>query len=158
MNIIQIWELTIIQVRVPAVLRAKLAPIILKNFYLNKGFYNVQINSSFSKLLKNNEFELVYNIDSGPKIFFNDFKLNLPVDFSTENYDDIIKLFNDLRGEYYSLYSVEKILNKIENVTVEQQYESVDVDIEENIVSNKIDISFNISECGGCHCVSQIST
>ena len=28
----------------------------------------------------------------------------------------------------------------------EQQYESVDVDIEENIVSNKIDISFNISE------------
>ena len=119
---------------------------LLKNFYLNKGFYNVKINSSFSKLLKNNEFELVYNIDSGPKIFFNDFKLNLPVDFSNENYDDIIKLFNDLRGEYYSLYSVEKILNKIENVTLEQQYESVDVDIEENIVSNKIDISFNISE------------
>ena len=96
--------------------------------------------------MKNNEFELVYNIDSGPKIFFNEFKLNLPVDFSNENYDDIIKLFNDLRGEYYSLYSVEKILNKIENVTLEQQYESVDVDIEENIVSNKIDISFNISE------------
>ena len=119
---------------------------LLKNFYLNKGFYNVKINSSFSKLLKNNEFELVYNIDSGPKIFFNDFKLNLPVDFSNENYDDIIKLFNDLRGEYYSLYSVEKILNKIENVTLEQQYESVDVDIEENIVSNKIYISFNISE------------
>ena len=35
---------------------------LLKNFYLNKGFYNVQINSSFSKLIKNNEFELIYNI------------------------------------------------------------------------------------------------
>ena len=43
---------------------------LLKNFYLNKGYYNVKINSSFAKLLGNSEFELIYNIDTGPKVFF----------------------------------------------------------------------------------------
>ena len=119
---------------------------LLKNFYLNKGFYNVKINSSFSKILEDNQFELIYNIDSGQKIYFNDFKLNLPIDFDPDNYQQINKLFSDLKGEYYSLYNVEKILNKIENITIEEQYESVDVKIDEEIVSDKINISFNISE------------
>ena len=119
---------------------------LLKNFYLNKGFYNVKINSSFSKILEDNQFELIYNIDSGQKIYFNDFQLNLPIDFDPDNYQQINKLFNDLKGEYYSLYNVEKILNKIENITIEEQYESVDVKIDEEIVSDKINISFNISE------------
>ena len=119
---------------------------LLKNFYLNKGFYNVQINSSFSKLLKNNEFELIYNIDAGPKVFFNNFSLNLPNDFDFNNYKEINKLFSDLKGKYYSLYNVEKILNKIETITINEQYESIDAQIEEEIILDKINISFNINE------------
>ena len=119
---------------------------LLKNFYLNKGFYNVQINSSFSKLLKNNEFELVYNIDAGPKIFFNNFSLNLPTDFDFNNYEEINELFSDLKGKYYSLYNVEKILNKIETITINEEYESIDAQIEEEIILDKINISFNITE------------
>ena len=119
---------------------------LLKNFYLNKGFYNVQINSSFSKLIKNNEFELIYNIEAGPKIYFNELKLNLPIDFDVNNYDEINALFSDLKGKYYSLYNVEKILNKIETITINEQYESIDAKIEEEIISNKINISFNIKE------------
>ncbi len=119
---------------------------LLKNFYLNKGFYNVQINSSFSKILKNNEFELIYNIDAGPKVYFNEFTLKLPDDFDENNYKDINKLFNELKGKYYSLYNVEKILNKIETITINEQYESIDAKIEEEVISDKINISFNIKE------------
>ena len=107
---------------------------LLKNFYLNKGFYNVQINSSFSKVLKNNEFELIYNIDAGPKIFFNNFFLNLPTDFDFDNYKEINELFFDLKGKHYSLYNVEKILNKIETITINEEYESIDAQIEEEII------------------------
>ena len=119
---------------------------LLKNFYLNKGFYNVQINSSFSKIISNNEFELVYNIDAGQKIYFNDLKLNLPVDFEINNYKEINDLFEELKGNYYSLYNVEKILNKIETITLNEQYESIDAQIEEEVISDKINITFNISE------------
>ena len=42
---------------------------LLKNYYLNKGYYNVKINSSFAKLIKEDEFELIFNIDAGSKVF-----------------------------------------------------------------------------------------
>ena len=119
---------------------------LLKNFYLNKGFYNVKINSSFAKILNQNEFELIYNIDAGEKIYFNEFNLNLPKDFEPNNYEKIIEIFNDLKGKYYSLYNVEKILNQIETIALNDQFESVDVQINETITSNKIDIIFNINE------------
>ena len=45
---------------------------LLKNFYLNKGYFNIVINSSFAKLINDQEFELVFNIKSGDKYFFND--------------------------------------------------------------------------------------
>ena len=119
---------------------------LLKNFYLNKGFYNVQVNSSFTKLINNNEFELIYNIDAGSKIYFNKLSLNLPIDFDADNYKEINELFLDLKGKYYSLYHVEKILNKIETITVNEQYETIDAEIEEEIVADKINITFNITE------------
>ncbi len=119
---------------------------LLKNFYLNKGFYNVQVNSSFSKLIKNNEFELIYNIDAGQKIYFNEFKLNLPIDYDVKNYEEINKLFSDLKGKYYTLYNVEKILKKIETITLNEQYDSIDAKVEEEILFDKINISFNIKE------------
>ena len=119
---------------------------LLKNFFLNNGFYNVQINSSFSKLIENNEFELIYNIDAGSKIYFNELSLNLPIDFELDNYEEINELFLDLKGKHYSLYHVEKILNKIETITINEQYESIDAKIEEEIISDKINIAFNIKE------------
>ena len=38
---------------------------LLGNFYKNKGFFNVLINSSFANYLGNDEFEIIYNISSG---------------------------------------------------------------------------------------------
>ena len=43
---------------------------LLKNFYLNKGYYDVKINSSFAKLINNEEFELIFNIEAGEKFYF----------------------------------------------------------------------------------------
>ena len=42
---------------------------LLKNFYLNKGYFNVEINTSFAKLVGTEDFELIYNINSNDKIF-----------------------------------------------------------------------------------------
>ena len=46
----------------------------LKNFYLNKGYYNVVINSSFAKMTDDQSFELIFNIDANSKLFFGDLK------------------------------------------------------------------------------------
>ena len=119
---------------------------LLKNFYLNKGFYNVVINSSYAKVLDNQEFELIFNIDANPKIFFGKLYLDLPSDFSKSNYENIEKFFRKLENEPYSLSRVEDILEKIEIITINEQYESIKATVNENIETNKINITFKIEE------------
>ncbi len=119
---------------------------LLKNFYLNKGFYNVEINSSFAKMIDKNDFELIFNIEARDKIYFNEISLNLPNDFKQENYSKFKNLFVSLKGEPYSINSVEKILREIEVITVNDEYMAVQTNVEETITDNKLDLVFKIEE------------
>ena len=119
---------------------------LLKNFYLNRGYYNVEINSSFARMIKQNEFELIYNINANDKIYFNKLSLNLPSDFEKENYNKVNNLFNKLKGEPYSINSVEKILQQIETITINDEYMSVQTSVEESINANQLNLSFKIEE------------
>ena len=119
---------------------------LLKNFYLNKGYYNVLINSSFAKMTNDQEFELIFNIEANPKLFFGDLKIDLPNDFTRSNYQEVEKFFAELKNEPYSINRIENILEKIEIITVNEQYESIKATVNENIVSNKININFKIEE------------
>ena len=119
---------------------------LLKNFYLNKGYYNVVINSSFAKMTDNQSFELIYNVEANPKLFFGNLKMDLPDDFSKSNYVEIEKFFEELKDEPYSINRIEDIVEKIETITINEQYESVKASINEKIVSNKININFKIEE------------
>ena len=119
---------------------------LLKNFYLNKGFYDVQINSSFAKLTGENEFELIYNIDANQKKFFNELKLNLPDDYNVSNFAKIDNLFKKLKGEPYSLNAVDQVLDEIELIVLSEQFESTKATVSEEILSDKINLIFNIDE------------
>ena len=119
---------------------------LLKNFYLNKGFYNVKINTSFAKLIDKNEFELIFNINPNQKIYFGDMNFILPNDFDENNYKDLNKLLVDLKGEPYSINSVDKILNEIDLITTNEEYKSSNAFAQQNIVSDKLNIDFIIEE------------
>ena len=119
---------------------------LLKNFYLNKGYYNIEINSSFAKLINKNEFELIFNINANKKIYFGDMKIILPNDFDEENYKDLKKLLVDLKDEPYSLYSVNKILDEIDLVTTSEEFKSSNAFAQQNIVSDKLNIDFVIEK------------
>ena len=119
---------------------------LLKNHYLNKGFYNVNINSSFAKMVGEEEFELIFNIDAGKKIFFDNLDIVIPSDFDEESFVELKKLFNKIKGEPYSLYKVEKILQKMDQITLDQEYKSINAEVEESIVENKINLNFIIEE------------
>ncbi len=119
---------------------------LLKNFYLNRGYKNVEINSSFAKLINENEFELIFNITPNKKIFFNKIDLVLPSDFKSEVFENIYELFEDLKGEPFSLSTQEKIIEQIETISLTEQFESPKITIEENIIENQLDIQFLIKE------------
>ena len=98
---------------------------LLKNFYLNKGYYNVVINSSFAKMTDDQSFELIFNIDANSKLFFGDLKIDLPSDFSKSNYEEVEKFFKKLENEPYSINRIEDIVEKIETITINEQFESI---------------------------------
>ena len=119
---------------------------LLTNFYKNNGYYNVKINSSFAKLIKDNEFELIFNIDSKTKIFFGDISLELPIDFNEKNFISINNLFNKMRGEPYSINSINNILDEIDVITSMEQYQFINATVKENLNENKLDLEFKIKE------------
>ena len=119
---------------------------LLKNFYLNKGYYNVKVNSSFAKMNNDQSFELIFNIDANSKLFFGNLKIDLPNDFSKSNYKKVEQFFKKLENEPYSINRIEDIVEKIELITINDQYESIQASVNEEIVSNKININFKIEE------------
>ena len=119
---------------------------LLKNFFLNRGYYDVKINSSFAKLINQDEFELIYNIDPGKKYFFGKLDLFIPADFKKDGFNDLYELFNNLEGEIYSIYLVEKILKQIDLITLNQEFKSISAEVEEVVVENKLNLNFKIIE------------
>ena len=119
---------------------------LLNNFYKNKGFYNVVIESSFASYLGNDEFEILYNISSGKKYYFNEFNLNLPIDYEADNFNELNNIFRDLKGEKYSLNSIDKILKEIDKIVLNEQFEFLKSSVQEEIQDNLINLTFNIGE------------
>ena len=119
---------------------------LIRNFYLNKGYYNVEVNSSFAKLLNDDEFEIIYNINPGEKIYFGEMVLNFPKDINESNYQDIMQSLESLSGQPYSIKSVEKILNEIDSITINTEFKSVKSSVEEKIISNILNLSFTIED------------
>ena len=119
---------------------------LLKNFYLNKGYYNVSINSSFAKLVDNDSFELIYNINANNRVKFGDLELILPDDYDPENFNKILGTFEDLKGENYSINRIKNILDDIDTIVLNEQFESINAIVDENLVDNVINLKFKITE------------
>ena len=119
---------------------------LLFNFYKNKGFYNINIESSFANYLGNNEFELIYNITSGEKFYFDDLILKLPLDFDEDDFEKLNFQFADLKGEHYSLDAIDKILDEIDNIVLNKEYEFLNSTVDEDTSDNLINLTFNINE------------
>ena len=102
--------------------------------------------SSFAKITGEDEFELIFNINANKKFYFNDLNLKLPIDYDVENFDKIEKLFSKLKGEAYSINSVDEILNEIELIVLNDQFDSTKATVSEEILSDKINLTFNIDQ------------
>ena len=51
-------------------------------------------------------------------------KIIFPDNFTKSNYKNLEDLFENLKGEKYSINSVEKILNEIDKITIQEEFKS----------------------------------
>tara|TARA_Y100001970_G_scaffold244072_1_gene309871 strand:- start:926 stop:3163 length:2238 start_codon:yes stop_codon:yes gene_type:complete len=127
--------------------RIELDKNLLKNYYKNNGYYNVSIESSSAQLVNDEYFELIFNINAGEKFYFRNISLELPSNYSNENFKSINSLFKKLKNNVYSLKKIEEILKEIDEIALSKQFEFISAKYNEKIVDkNKIDLNIKIKE------------
>ena len=127
--------------------RTELDKRLLKSFYLNQGYYNVNVEEAFTQIFNRKDFIVTYRIDSGKKFTFNNFEIKLSNDYDIKSFDQLIKTFDKLKATTYSYKRIDNILNEIDKISSTENFEFIDVSVSENIVDgNKINFVFNINE------------
>ena len=92
--------------------RIELDKRLLKNFYLSKGYYNVEIvSSSAESKNKNTEIELTYSINAGERYRIKKLSTNIDPVFDSSIFAGLKDEFTSFAGEYYSPFKIQKILN-----------------------------------------------
>ena len=120
---------------------------LLTNYYKNKGFYDVKVESTFAKIYNNENFSLNFKINSGKKFYFNEIKFTIPDDYSSENFDIFNKIFQKLSGQNYSLSAIDKIIKEINKIALIEEFEFIDAKYNEEIVDNdKINLFITFDE------------
>ena len=127
--------------------RIKLDINLLKNYFRNKGYYNVEIKSSFAKVTDDNNFILTFNIDADKKFYFNNVNLNVSDDYDKESFSNFFKIFDELKGEPYSLKYIKKIINEIDKAALQKEFIFINASYQEEIIDdNKINIDIFFEE------------
>ena len=125
--------------------RTKFDKRLLRNFYLDKGYYGVVVQDVYTQIFDEKNFTLTYKIDSGKKFIFNNFEINLPIDYDIKDFEILIEIFDNLKDTTYSNKKIEDVLNEIDNIASTENYEFIDATVNETIVdNNKINFVFNI--------------
>ena len=120
---------------------------LLRNFYLSKGFYDVDIQSATVKFLDDKSFKLTYKINAGEIYTVNDTNLVLPIDYDENNFADVKKELNKLVNKTYSINKISKVIEEIDKVTLSREYDFINASYEETIIeNNKLNIIFTVSE------------
>ncbi len=126
--------------------RIKLDEKLLLNFYKNKGYYNISVESSSAKVINDKDFELIFNINAGKKYYFGNINLDIPPDYSPESFNKIIKTQKELEGKVYSLNKVKKILKRIDEIVLMKEFEFINAKYSEKINDNKINLLIKLEE------------
>ena len=120
----------------------------LKNFYLSKGFYDIQINSQSIKINNENYADLIYSINSGKKysiksILIQDFSNSLKI----ENKKNIQKIYNDiLKDVFYNKKLIETKINSIRNYLSKSNFNLITNYEISKINDENLTIAIKISE------------
>ena len=119
----------------------------LKRFYKNKGFFNVKIKSTTAIVTEDQQFELVFNINSGKKYYVN----QVIFENTNNNLLETIKIyqnkFNKLEGKRYSYKSINNLIEELNNFTLENDFIFLNAAFTEKIKDNNlIDITIKFDE------------
>ena len=119
----------------------------LESFYKNRGYFNVDIKSTYAVINENNQFELIFNINANKKYYFRNFVFQTNENFPLENIEFFQNKFNKLKDDLYSKKRVEDLIDEINDFTLQNDFVFINANFREVINDeDKIDIIINFKD------------
>jgi outer membrane protein insertion porin family len=122
---------------------------LLKDFYKSKSFYDVQIESAFASIDKNNKFTLTYSINSGKKYKFGDYDVKVSgLALKEEDIKEIKNISNNLlKNQFYSPLTISKINKQVTDFLETRRYGNFEINIQDlKVADDKINIIVELIE------------
>ena len=126
--------------------RIELDKRLLKNYYLSKGYYDVEILSSNVFLQEGKGIELTFSINAGKRYRIKKIATNIDPVFDKSIFKPLESDFKQYAGTYYSPFKITKILESIDSVIDDNELQFVNHSVSETIDGNFIDLEFKIFE------------
>ena len=119
---------------------------LLKNYYKSNGYYDVKINSKSAVLKDDNNIDITYSIDAGKRFIFKKITTNIDPVLDPNLFTPLQKTYKKYIGQYYSPFSIKKILEEIDQLIDDTNLQFVEHNVEEILSNDTIEIKFNIYE------------
>ena len=122
---------------------------LLKEYYKSKSFYDVQIESTFASVDKNNNFTLTFSINSGKKYKFGDYDLKVSgLALKDADINEIKSISNKLlKNEFYSPKTTNKLNKKIIDLLETKRYVNFEINIQDvKTVDDNINVIILLSD------------
>ena len=126
--------------------RINLDKRLLKNYYKNKGYYEVKISSSNVEYAEGEGFVLTYSIEAGPRYKFKKIFANISEVLDKSAFISLEEEFNNIIGEYYSQRKLTSILESIDRLSEQKELQFINHSLEETLVDDGVEVKINIFE------------
>ena len=126
--------------------RIELDKRLLKNYYRNKGYYEVDVKSTNVEYSEGEGFVLTYNIDAGKRYKFKKIFANVAETLDQDAFLSLEKEFNKLVGEYYSQRKLKRVLDKIDKLSEVKELQFINHNILETLDNDTVEVKINIFE------------
>ena len=126
--------------------RIELDKRLLKNYYKNKGYYEVSVKSTNVEFAEGEGFVLTYNINAGKRYKFRKVFANVSESLDKEAFVSLEDEFDKLVGKYYSQRKLKRVLDKIDKLSEQKELQFINHNIEETLDGESVEVKINIFE------------
>ena len=126
--------------------RIELDKRLLKNYYRNKGYYEVDLASSNVEYSEGEGFVLTYSINAGTRYKFKKIFAEVSEALNKSAFHSLEPEFNKLVGKYYSQQKLNKVLEKIDKLSEQKELQFINHNVLETLDDNGVEVKINIFE------------
>ena len=126
--------------------RIELDKRLLKSYYKNKGYYEVDISTSNVEYAEGEGFVLSYTINAGKRYKFQKIYANVSKELDKEAFASLEKYFSAAVGKWYSHRELTNILEKIDKLSEQKELQFISHRVDETLIGQGVEVKIDIFE------------